>query len=48
MEEDRKLEERLRLEEMEARNKGERVEYLKEGDAAVDDFLQEEKEIDVD
>ena len=33
---------------MEARNKGERVGYLKEGDAAVDDFLQEEKEIDVD
>jgi hypothetical protein len=34
---------------MEARNKGERVGYLKEGDIAVDDFLKEEKEeIDVD
>lgn len=33
---------------MEAQNKGERAQYLKEGDAAVNDFFKEEPEVDVD
>jgi hypothetical protein len=33
---------------MEARNKGERAHYLKEGDIAVDNFFNQDKEVDVD